>query len=117
MSPTSAARCAATALAAMLLLAPASAPAAGPIGQAALERLFPGTFAVSVRGIGATFVASGNGALKGATIVGTDSGSWIVRSGKLCIMLHDWFNGRTRCSTVVREGDWYRADAIRFRKI
>jgi len=117
MSSMSPAPFAAIALAAMVLVAPASAPAAGAIGQADLERLFPGTFAVSMRGIGATFVASRGGALKGATFAGTDSGRWIVRSGKLCIMLHDWFDGRTRCSTVVREGDWYRADVIRFRKI
>jgi hypothetical protein len=32
-------------------------------------------------------------------------------------MLTSWLNGRTACSQVVQQGDWYRADNVVFRKL
>ncbi len=62
-------------------------------------------------------VAASNGHLTGKSFAGTDTGRWSVRSGKLCIMLRDWFDGQTRCSHVVRGGNRSRAETVRFRKI
>ena len=96
------------------LAAEASAPT---VSHSALKRLFPGKFAVSVSGVSVRIVAASNGNLTGTSFAGTDSGRWSVKNGRLCIMLRDWFDGQTKCSRVVREGEWYRAETVRFRKI
>lgn len=102
----------------LVLVLAASPSMAGPkVGHAALKAMFPGTFAVNMQGIAATFHAGQGGRLTGRAMVGTDTGRWSIRGGQLCIMLNGWFSGRTRCSAVVREGNWYRADSVRFRKV
>ncbi|MFW6077639.1 MAG: hypothetical protein ACOC71_07785 [Hyphomicrobiales bacterium] len=95
-------------------LQPASA---GPLEPQALEALFPGTFAAEVHGYKVNFVAHQDGSLVGKSQQGTDTGEWSVQSGQLCIMLTSWLNGRTACSQVVQQGDWYRADNVVFRKL
>jgi len=110
-------RSGAIAFAIMIAASAAAAAATPPISHSALKNLFPGKFAVSVSGVSVRIVASANGTLEGKSFAGSDSGSWSVRSGRLCIMLRDWFDGQTRCSRVVRDGDWYRAEDVRFRKI
>lgn len=101
----------------IVLLFGANAPAAaGGIDDSTLNRLFPGTFSVRVSGISATVVAHRGGRLSGKAFVGTILGRWSVRSGRLCIALEDWSDG-TQCSAVVQEGDWYRADRVRFKRI
>ncbi|NND49033.1 MAG: hypothetical protein HKN60_02145, partial [Rhizobiales bacterium] len=93
---------------AIIMTASAAAPAATPsISHSTLKSLFPGKFAVSVSGVSVRMVAASNGYLTGTSFAGTDTGRWSVRSGKLCIMLRDWFDGQTRCSRVVRDGKWY----------
>ena len=96
------------------LAAEASTP---PVSHDALKRLFPGKFAASVGGVSVRVIAAGNGHLTGTSFAGSDFGRWSVRRGRLCIMLRDLFDGQTRCAHVVREGKWYRADTVRFRKI
>jgi hypothetical protein len=87
------------------------------VTHATLKKLFPGTFAVRMDGVSATFVARSGGKLTGSSFAGSDSGRWSVRSGRLCITLNKWFDGSTRCSSVSHDGDWYRANNVRFRKI
>ena len=105
-------------VAAFMLAAGFAAEAATPqVSHNALKRLFPGKFAVTVSGVSVRMVAAGNGNLTGTSFAGTDTGRWSVRQGRLCIMLRDWFDGQTKCAHVVREGNWYRAETVRFRKI
>ena len=93
---------------------PASAE---PLEPKALKALFPGSFAAVVLGYKINFVAHRDGSLVGNSQQGTDTGEWSVQSGQLCIMLTSWLNGRTACSHVVQQGDWYRADNVVFRKL
>ena len=103
---------------AFMLAAGLVAEAATPqVSHSALKSLFPGKFAISVSGVSVRIIAASNGNLTGKSFAGTDTGRWSVRQGRLCIMLRDWFDGQTRCAHVVREGSWYRADTVRFRKI
>jgi hypothetical protein len=90
---------------------------AGPLETQAIEALFPGTFAAEVHGYQVSFTAHQDGSLVGKSRQGTDTGQWSVQSGQLCIMMSSWLNGRTACSQVVQQGDWYRADNVVFRKL
>ena len=90
---------------------------AAPLEPQALKALFPGSFAAQVHGYQVSFVAHQDGSLVGTSQQGTDTGQWSVQSGQLCIMLSSWLNGRTACSKVVQQGDWYRADNVVFRKL
>ena len=91
--------------------------AAAPLEPQALKALFPGSFQAQVHGYNVRFVAHHDGSLVGKSLQGTDTGQWSVRQGQLCIMLSSWLNGRTACSHVVRNGDWYQADNVVFRKL
>ena len=108
------ARIAAMSLLGVAFLQPA---AASPLEPTALEALFPGSFQAEVHGYKVNFVARQDGTLVGRSIQGTDTGAWSVQQGQLCIMLSSWLNGRTACSPVVQQGDWYRADNVVFRKL
>lgn len=105
---------AAASLLAILFMQPA---AANPLEPQALKALFPGSFQAEVHGYKVKFTAHRNGSLVGKSLKGTDTGQWSVRSGQLCIMLPSWLKGRTACSQVVQQGDWYRADNVVFRKL
>jgi hypothetical protein len=107
-------RIAAASLLGLLLTQPA---AAAPLEPQALKNLFPGSFQAQVHGYQVSFVAHQDGSLVGKSGRGTDTGQWSVQQGQLCIMLSSWLNGRTACSPVVQQGDWYRADNVVFRKL
>ncbi len=91
--------------------------AADPLEQRALKALFPGSFQAQVHGYNVSFVAHRDGSLVGTSQKGTDTGVWSVKQGQLCIMLTSWLSGRTACSQVIQQGDWYRADNVVFRKL
>ena len=107
-------RIAAACLLGVLFMQPA---AANPLEQRALKALFPGSFQAQVHGYNVSFVAHRDGSLVGTSQKGTDTGEWSVQQGQLCIMLTSWLSGRTACSQVVQQGDWYRADNVVFRKL
>jgi hypothetical protein len=92
--------------------------AGGPLSAAAIEAIFPGSYKGVVWGaVKIRFTAHEGGrliAFRGET---TDSGTWDVRGGKLCITLRKWLNGKWRCSRVHQEDGWYRAGAISFRRL
>ena len=88
-----------------------------PLEPQALKALFPGSFQAEVHGYKVNFVARQDGSLVGSSQRGTDTGQWSVEQGELCIMLSSWLSGRTACSQVVQQGDWYRADNVVFRKL
>lgn len=84
----------------------------------AIKALFPGTFHAVVNGwASVSFIARGDGLLVGRYRSKIDTGRWSVRDGQLCITLNDWLKGRTACSPVIQDGDWYRAENVRFRKL
>jgi hypothetical protein len=87
------------------------------VEHSVLRAMFPGTFSVRVNGIPATFVARGGGSLLGKAVIGSDSGRWSIRNGRLCIMLRNLYRGESRCSAVNRDGDWYQTRDFVFRKL
>jgi hypothetical protein len=90
---------------------------AGSLEAKKLKALFPGSFQAIVHGWAVKFTAHGDGSLVGKFKSGTDTGRWSIRSGQLCITLTQWLGGRTACSQVVQDGQWYRADNVVFRKL
>jgi len=94
----------------------ASPAGADELSNRQLRNLFPGQFNAVVQGATLQFTARRGGRLIGHYMSSTDTGHWSVRGGKLCIVLDKWMNGKTKCSTVVAEGDWYRADDVRFQR-
>lgn len=109
------ARFAAAGLLGLLLIQPAQASES--LEPRALKALFPGSFQAIVNGWAVSFTALNDGSLVGQYQTRTDTGRWSIRSGKLCIMLSQWLGGRTACSQVVQDGDWYRAENVVFRKL
>lgn len=87
----------------------------------ALRALFPGHFKGKVQGmVDIAFTATANGRLYGKIMGKTDRGRWKVARGKLCIALADLTDGKYRCSSVKRDGQWFRAyqgTTISFRKL
>ncbi len=83
----------------------------------AIKQLFPGQFRAVVKGYKVVITAKSDGSLVGSSMASTDTGRWSVRRGRLCIMLKDWFKGKTSCSAVVHNGGWYRANKVKFRKL
>jgi hypothetical protein len=90
---------------------------AGSLEAQKLKALFPGSFQAVVNGWAVHFTARGDGSLIGKFRSKTDTGRWSIKSGQLCIMLTQWLGGRTACSQVVQDGQWYRADNVMFRKL
>ena len=106
------------AVAGALTLASLTTAGAGEnkVSASTLKRLFPGTFQAIVKGYKVKFTAMGNGRLRGKYKNLKDSGRWSVRRGRLCIMLKEWMNGQTKCSSVTKNGGWYRSAQVQFRK-
>ena len=98
----------------LFLVQPAEA---GSLEAKKLKALFPGSFHAIVNGWAVKFTAHGDGSLVGRFKSKTDTGRWSIRSGQLCITLTQWLGGRTACSQVVQDGQWYRADNVVFRKL
>lgn len=98
-------------------LAAAEASAGERLSTRAIKQLFPGKFSAVVKGYKVRFTAKRDGSLIGSHMASTDTGRWSVRRGRLCIMLKDWLDGKTSCSSVVHNGGWYRAKKVKFRKL
>ncbi len=95
----------------------APAGAGEKVSTNTLKRLFPGQFQAIIKGYKVRFRATGNGRLYGKYKNHKDQGRWSVRSGRLCIMLKEWMNGQTKCSSVTKQNGWYRSAQVQFRKI
>ena len=94
----------------------APATAAEKVSSRALKNLFPGQFQAIIKGYKVKFRAMGNGRLYGKYKNYKDQGRWSVRSGRLCIMLKEWMNGKTKCSAVTKRNGWYQSAQVQFRK-
>ncbi len=94
-----------------------SATAGEKLSTRAIKQLFPGQFSAVVKGYAVKFVARSDGSLIGLHSASQDTGRWSVRRGRLCIMLKDWLKGKTKCSPVVQNGNWYRTKVAKFRKL
>lgn len=92
------------------------AGAAEKVSSSTLKRLFPGQFQAIIKGYKVKFSAMGNGRLYGKYKNYKDQGRWSVRSGRLCIMLKEWMNGETKCSSVTKRNGWYQSAQVQFRK-
>ncbi|MDH3742062.1 MAG: hypothetical protein OER56_10750 [Hyphomicrobiales bacterium] len=98
-------------------LAAGQASAEEKLSTRAIKQLFPGQFHAIVKGYKVVFTAKRDGSLIGNYNSAKDTGRWSVSRGRLCIMLKDWMDGKTSCSTVVRNQDWYTAKQVKFRKL
>ncbi len=98
-----------------MLAAPVSA--GERLSTRAIKQLFPGQFHAVVRGYKVVFTAKRDGSLIGKYLASKDTGRWSVSRGRLCIMLKDWMDGKTSCSSVVRNDGWYKAKKVKFRKL
>ena len=95
----------------------APATAAEKVSSRALKNLFPGQFQAIIKGYKVRFRALGNGRLYGTYKNLKDQGRWSVRRGRLCIMLKEWMNGQTKCSSVTKQNGWYQSAQVQFRKL
>lgn len=101
-----------------LWAAPAGAAETGTLGQQALKRLFPGSFHAVVSGMyELRIIARRDGSLLGRSSSKSDTGTWSIAGGNLCITFARWMNGRSMCSPVSWDGEWYRLTRVKFRKI
>jgi hypothetical protein len=88
------------------------------VSERELRQLFPGKFRAIAHGlIIVSITALADGSLIAQRSGKSDSGSWNIRSGQLCIKFSKWLKGRTRCSTVTEKAGWYRTSDVAFRKI
>ena len=102
---------------ALTLASHSQAGAEEKVSPSTLKRLFPGQFQAIVKGYKVRFRATGNGRLYGTYKNLKDQGRWSVRSGRLCIMLKEWMNGQTKCSSVTKQNGWYQSAQVQFRKL
>lgn len=109
------------AVAAMLVglcSAPAGAAETGTLGQQALKKLFPGSYHAVVSGMyELRITARRDGSLLGSSSSKSDTGTWTIAGTNLCITFARWMNGRSMCSPVSWDGEWYRLTRVKFRKI
>lgn len=98
-------------------LAAGQASAEEKLSTRAIKQLFPGQFHAVVKGYKVIFTAKRDGSLIGKYNSARDTGRWSVSRGRLCIMLKDWMDGKTSCSTVVQNQGWYKAKKVKFRKL
>ena len=101
----------------MGVVAVGGATAGERLSTGAIKKLFPGQFRAVVKGYSVKFVARSDGSLVGKHPASSDTGRWSIRRGRLCIMLKEWMEGKTSCSTVVHNDGWYRAEKVKFRKL
>ena len=99
-------------------LSPSKAAEVVNVSERELRQLFPGKFRAIAHGlIKVSITALADGSLIAQRLGNSDSGSWNIRSGQLCIKFSKWLKGRTRCSTVTERAGWYRTSDVAFRKI
>ncbi|MGE0211925.1 MAG: hypothetical protein AB7S41_09545 [Parvibaculaceae bacterium] len=109
---------AAAAMIVALCSVPAGAAETGTLGQQALKKLFPGSFHAVVSGVyKLRITARRDGSLLGRSSTKSDTGTWSIDGGNLCITFARWMNGRSMCSAVSWDGEWYRLTRVKFRKI
>jgi hypothetical protein len=87
------------------------------LSEGELRRLFPGRFIAYAYGVAKiNLTAYADGSVRGK-MGRADTGVWRLRGKVLCIKFTRWLKGRNRCSTVSKEGDWYRTGPITFKKV
>jgi hypothetical protein len=94
-----------------------AAEAATKVSERELRQLFPGHFYAIARGlIRIKITARADGSLIARQIGKSDTGTWNIRSGQLCIKFSKWLKGRMRCSAVTEKAGWYRTANVAFKK-
>ena len=92
--------------------------ASGAFSAATIQAIFPGSYNAVVWGtVKLRFTAHQSGRLTAFRGDTSDSGTWDVRGGKLCITLRKWLDGKWRCARVHERNGWYKAGAISFRPL
>jgi hypothetical protein len=87
------------------------------VSERELRQLFPGQFHAIARGfLKVSLTALADGTLFAQQIGKSDTGTWNIRSGQLCIKFSKWLKGRMRCSAVTEKAGWYRTADVAFKK-
>jgi hypothetical protein len=95
-----------------------AAEAATNVSERELRQLFPGQFHAVAHGLLKVSIrARADGSLTAQQVGKSDTGTWNIRSGQLCIKFSKWLKGRTRCSTVTEKAGWYRTSDVAFKKV
>jgi len=95
-----------------------AAEVATKVSERELRQLFPGQFRAIAHGlVKVSITALADGSLTAQQVGKSDTGTWNIRSGQLCIKFSKWLKGRTRCSTVTEKAGWYRTSDVAFKKI
>jgi hypothetical protein len=90
---------------------------ASTVSEGELRQLFPGRFHAIAHGfLKVSLTALADGTLFARQIGKSDTGTWNIRSGQLCIKFSKWLKGRMRCSSVTEKAGWYRTADVTFRK-
>lgn len=101
-----------------MVMAPSQAAEAAKVSEHGLRRLFPGRFHAIAYGIvRVNITARADGSLVAQRSGKSDTGTWSIRSGRLCIKFAKWLKARTRCSTVTEHAGWYRTTDVAFKKV
>lgn len=107
-----------TAALALSLISTPPVLAGQKVSPGQLRSLFPGSFKVVVSGfVPLRMKAHPSGRLTGKMGGETDKGRWTVRNGVLCIALNKWLSGKSRCARVTKNGSWYSAKSVKFKKL
>jgi hypothetical protein len=94
-----------------------AAEAATKVSERDLRQLFPGRFHAIARGlIRLNITARADGSLVARRVGKSDTGTWNIRSGQLCIKFSKWLKGRMKCSSVTVKSGWYRTADVAFKK-
>jgi hypothetical protein len=103
----------------VVMVASQAAEAAAKVSERELRQLFPGQFHAIAHGLlKVNITARADGSLFAQQMIGkSDTGTWNILSGRLCIKFSKWLKGRTRCSTVTEKAGWYRTSDVAFKKI
>lgn len=73
-----------------------------------LAALFPGQFeAIWKDKHQVRVVVGSDGEVRGSSGIMSDSGRWSIDGDRLCVAFNWWTRDRTRCTEVLRRGDWY----------
>jgi hypothetical protein len=95
-----------------------AAEVATKVSERELRQLFPGQFRAIAHGlVKVSITALADGSLTARQVDKSDTGSWNIRSGQLCIKFSTWLKGRTKCSAVTEKAGWYRTSDVAFKKI
>ena len=75
-----------------------------------VKSLFPGQYEARVKGYKILFSAHRGGNLAGQAFGQEDRGRWFVKGNRLCMVWRKWTEGKPKCGSISRQGNWFIAN-------